>query len=274
MNSPEQSTLGRAVEYAGHYDAGRLFPIPRSGTRAGLAFEGPLPFDGVDVWNAYELSWLDPRGRPQVALAELRVPARSPNLIESKSLKLYLNGFMQTPMADARQVGERIAADLSAAAGAPVTVALRTPAQLAGQPLGVLDGICIDDAEVEIDRYRDPDPSLLASGPEQVDETLLSHVLKSNCPVTGQPDWASVQIRYAGPRLERAALLRYLVAFREHADFHEACVERIWTDLWRHLRPSRLAVYARYTRRGGLDINPYRSSEPAEQPDNPRLPRQ
>jgi 7-cyano-7-deazaguanine reductase len=273
MTRPEDSALGRPTEYAAHYDPRRLFPIPRAAGRAALGLDAAaLPFRGVDVWNAYELSWLDPRGKPQVALAELRVPATSTNLIESKSLKLYLNGFMQTRMRDADEVLDCIARDLGAAAGAAVEVLL-LPLSAAPTP-ALLDGDCIDELPISIERYQTPDPALLGAGGDMVSEALVSHLLKSNCPVTGQPDWASLQIRYSGPRIDREGLLRYLIAFREHGDFHEACVERIWCDLWRRLSPQRLSVYARYTRRGGIDINPFRSSEAGERPENPRLARQ
>lgn len=265
------SLLGKPVAYAGDHDPSRLFPIPREGNRAALPSPRP-PMHGVDVWNAYELSWLDPRGKPQVAVAELRVPADSPNLIESKSLKLYLNGFMQTRFDGVDVVRATIERDLSAAAGAPVDVHVQDRDALPA--IVRLDGDCIDDIDVEIDHYGPPDATQLRHDAEIVDETLVSHLLKSNCPVTGQPDWASVRIAYRGPRLERAALLRYLIGFREHAEFHEHCVERIFCDLWQRCSPQRLAVYARYTRRGGLDINPFRSSNADERPDNPRLLRQ
>ena len=265
------SLLGKPVAYAGDYDPARLFPIPRAGNRGSLPDPLP-PMFGVDLWNAYELSWLNHRGLPQVALAELRVPADSPNLIESKSLKLYLNGFMQTRMDDAGAVRALVVQDLSTAAGAAVDVRL-LPAATA-LAIGTLDGDCIDGLDVAVDHYGPPDAGLLQHGEEIVEEALVSHLLKSNCPVTGQPDWASLRIAYRGPRLDRAALLRYLVSFREHAEFHEHCVERIYCDLWQRCTPSALTVYARYTRRGGLDINPFRSSDPHRQPDNPRLPRQ
>jgi 7-cyano-7-deazaguanine reductase len=272
MTRPEDSLLGRPVEYAGQYAAERLFPIPRRSARDALGLHAPLPFSGIDIWNAYELSWLDPAGKPHVAVAELRVPADSPNLIESKSLKLYLNGFMQTRMRDAAEVAARLTGDLGEAAGAPVIVQLRAPWDL--PPVAAFEGDCIDALEVTIDHYGPPDPSVLAAGDAVVEEGLVSHLLKSNCPVTGQPDWASVQIRYRGPQLDRAALLRYLVGYREHAEFHEQCVERIFRDLWQGFAPEHLCVYARYTRRGGVDINPFRSSEPGAIPDNVRLPRQ
>lgn len=274
MTRPEDSALGRPTEYAAHYDPARLFPIARAAGRAALGLDpAALPFHGVDLWNAYELSWLDRRGKPALALAELRVPADSPRLIESKSLKLYLNGFMQTRMDGVQQVAEWIARDLSAAAGAAVELRLQ-PVDAVGAEVGALAGECIDGLEIEVERYHEPQPTLLQRAAGMAEETLVSHLLKSNCPVTGQPDWASLQIRYAGPRLDRESLLRYLIAFREHGDFHEACVERIWCDLWRTLSPDRLSVYARYTRRGGIDINPFRSSEAGERPGNPRLLRQ
>lgn len=265
------SLLGKPVAYAGDYDPTRLFPIPRAGNRGSLPDPLP-PMFGVDLWNAYELSWLNPRGLPQVALAELHVPAGSPNLIESKSLKLYLNGFMQTRMDGAEAVRALMVQDLSAAAGAVVDVRLLPAASVAA--VMPLEGDCIDDIDVAIEHYGPPDAGLLQHHDEVVEEALVSHLLKSNCPVTGQPDWASLRIAYRGPRLDRAALLRYLVSFREHAEFHEHCVERIYCDLWQRCAPSALTVYARYTRRGGLDINPFRSSDANAQPENPRLARQ
>lgn len=269
----EQSSLGQTVSYAGSYDPERLFPIPRAENRAKLGADIAMPMFGVDVWNAYELSWLDGGGKPCVATAEIRVPADSPNLIESKSLKLYLNGFMQTPMADAAAVAALISEDLSRAAGAPVKVDVQSLEASAGfQPLA---GECIDDLPLTIDRYQHPSLDLLSCDRQrQVQEVLVSHLLKSNCPVTGQPDWASVQIDYSGWALDRAALLRYLIAYREHAEFHEHCVEQIYTDLWRLLEPARLAVYARYTRRGGIDINPFRASHAGLQAVNARQWRQ
>ena len=274
MTTPELSSLGKPVAYADEYDASLLFPIPRAPKRDEIGVPAALPFHGVDVWNAYELSWLDARGKPVVALAEFRVPATSPNIIESKSFKLYLNSFTQTRLADADAVAQRLAQDLSAAAGAGVGVRIATHDAFTHEAVRELDGECIDEVDVAIDDYGPPKPEYLtADASTQVDETLVSHLLKSNCPVTGQPDWASVQIRYAGPRIDRAGLVRYLVSFRRHNDFHEQCVERIFMDVMRRCAPQRLAVYARYTRRGGLDINPYRASHPGE-PDNPRGARQ
>ncbi|TDR47754.1 7-cyano-7-deazaguanine reductase [Tahibacter aquaticus] len=275
MNTAEHSSLGKSVAYRDDYDASLLFPIPRQAKRIELGLTADLPFHGVDVWNAYELSWLDLRGKPRVAMAEFRVPATSPNIIESKSFKLYLNTFAQTRMADAAAVADLLQRDLSAAAGAQVTVSLRSGGQVAAQGLAELDGECLDELELDIADYDAPRPDyLVAESAWIAEETLVSHLLKSNCPVTGQPDWASVQVRYRGPRIDRAGLLRYLVSFRRHSDFHEQCVERIFTDLLRCCMPVELSVYARYTRRGGLDINPFRSSAAEWRIDNPRGARQ
>ncbi|MCK7595596.1 NADPH-dependent 7-cyano-7-deazaguanine reductase QueF [Pseudomarimonas salicorniae] len=271
MPTAADSSLGKTTEYREDYDPALLFPIPRAGNRAALDLAG-VPLHGVDVWNAYELSWLAPGGLPRVALAELRVPADSPNLIESKSLKLYLNGFMQFRAEGPEIIRAMIERDLSVAARAPVSVDLLDATQLPES--GLPEGDCIDDPAITIDHYGPPDAELLRWGGERAEQRLVSHLLKSNCPVTGQPDWASVQIHLDGPRLDRAALLRYLVGFRRHAEFHEHCVERIFCDLWQRTRPDRLSVYARYTRRGGLDINPFRCSDPQARPDNRRLPRQ
>ena len=274
MNTPELSALGKSVAYRDEYDASLLFPIPRQPKRDEIGVPATLPFHGVDVWNGYEFSWLDARGKPVVALAEFRVPAASPNIIESKSFKLYLNSCAQTRFDDIDAVSRRLAHDLSNAAGAPVDVALATHHRFAEAAVRELDGDCIDDLDVALDDYGPPKPDyLLADASANADEALVSHLLKSNCPVTGQPDWASVQIRYTGPRIDREGLLRYLVSFRRHSDFHEQCVERIFMDLVRRCAPQRLAVYARYTRRGGLDINPFRASYAAA-PDNPRGARQ
>lgn len=266
--------LGRNVAYASRYDAGLLFPIARATGRAELGLGDALPFDGVDVWNAYELSWLDTRGKPEIALAEFRIPATSPNIVESKSFKLYLNGYNQERVASIDALCERLVHDLSAAAGAPVAVALLPPVRFGSLSLHELDGDSIDALPLDVDDYGPPNPAhLRADGSTPVAETLVSNLLKSNCPVTGQPDWASVRIRYRGPRIEREGLLRYLVSFREHAGFHEQCVERIFVDLLRCCEPDALEVYARYTRRGGLDINPWRANSGAGA-TNPRGARQ
>ena len=274
MNTPNDSSLGRAASYPRHYDASVLFPIPRAQGRAALGLGDELPFHGVDIWNAYELSWLDHSGKPRIALARFWIPATSPNLIESKSFKLYLGSFAGTRMDDAEQVRAWLERDLSQAAGAAVTVRLDDAAHGTRECIETLAGTCIDGVAVNIDYYGPPTPAFLHADPNAiVDEVLVSHLLKSNCPVTGQPDWASVQIAYRGPRIGPAGLLRYLVSFREHSGFHEQCVEQIHCDLMARCAPHSLTVYARYTRRGGLDINPWRSSTPGT-PSNPRLPRQ
>lgn len=257
MSKPEDSLLGREVAYPAHYDPSLLFPIPRRQARAEIGIaDGVLPFDGYDRWHAYELSWLDARGKPRVATATFTVPCDSPNLIESKSLKLFLNSLNATRFNSDAAVLECIRTDLSARAGADVAVAFGLPPMIEA-----IEGESLDDLDVEIDHYGPPRPEgLLIDSTMLVEETLVSSLLKSNCPVTGQPDWATVVIRYAGPRIDRAELLRYLVGFRDHAEFHEQCVERIHCDLMTHCSPRWLSVEARYTRRGGLDINPWRAT--------------
>jgi 7-cyano-7-deazaguanine reductase len=268
-----EAPLGRESAYPEHYDPALLYPIPRAANRAPLGITNDaLPFVGEDEWHAFEVSWLTPRGKPVVAVARFRLPADSPNLIESKSWKLYLNSFNQTSFASREEVIATLEQDLATAAGAPISVELFgvDDQALATQRL---PGDCIDDLDVAIEAYT-PDPALLAVGEEVVEETLHSHLLKSNCPVTGQPDWGSVLIRYRGPQLDREGLLKYLVSYRQHQDFHEHCVEHVFTDLMAHARPERLLVLARYVRRGGLDISPWRAT-PGERPPEPlRLARQ
>ena len=279
--TPDQSQLGKASAYADQYDPSLLFPLPRADKRAELGLGGTLPFMGADLWTAYELSWLNLRGKPQVAIAHVTVPCETPNLIESKSFKLYLNSFNNTRFADVEAVKARLRADLSEAAwrGAeqPGTVGLqlRMPEQFDQEPIHELDGVNLDRLDVECTHYQ-PAPELLTAAFDEapVTEVLTSNLLKSNCLVTGQPDWGSVQIRYSGPQIDQAGLLQYLVSFRNHNEFHEQCVERIYTDVWARCKPIKLAVYARYTRRGGLDINPFRTSHPQPLPANIRTARQ
>jgi 7-cyano-7-deazaguanine reductase len=273
--SVQHSPLGKISPYTEHYDPSLLFPIPRAGKRAELGLHGTLPFFGSDIWNAYELSWLNPRGKPEIALARFTVPADTPNLVESKSLKLYLNSYNQTRMDSAEAVRARIETDLSAAAGGRVSVVLMEPTLFAQQQLGELEGTLLDRLDLDIDCYT-PDPGLLKAllDTAPVEETLTSNLLKSNCLVTGQPDWASVQIHYRGAPIDHAGLLRYLISFRRHNEFHEQCVERIFMDIWTRCRPSALTVYARYTRRGGLDINPFRTSHSGVSPSQLRGARQ
>ena len=272
MSTPEQSQLGKAVVWPDRYDASLLFPIARADARTALGMPSGLPFVGFDLWTAYELAWLDARGKPCVGMAELRVPATSPNLIESKSLKLYLNGYAHTRIDAPEALRESIARDLGAAAGAAVAVTL-VPV-MGAWPVREPDGESLDDLPMDITDYGPPNPAYLATLHDRADETLVSHLFRSNCPVTGQPDWASVQVRYRGPRIERAGLLRYLVSFRTHNGFHEQCVERIFLDLLERCGPEALSVYARYTRRGGLDINPWRATPGYAVPPPTRSARQ
>jgi len=254
--------LGKATVYKSEYDPGLLCPIPRKLKRDEIGLTDELPFHGVDIWNAYELSWLTPQGKPVVAMGEFRIPCESPYLIESKSFKLYLNSFNQTRFDDFEAVRALLSLDLGGAAGAPVDVHLVSAAEFSTESFSALPGQCIDDLDLAIENYSLETGYLEgATQPEQqVSDTLHSHLLKSNCLVTSQPDWGSVLIRYQGAKINQEALLRYLISFRQHDEFHEQCVERIYNDLMRFCRPEKLTVYARYTRRGGLDINPYRSN--------------
>jgi len=267
---PSRLPLGREVAYPDRFDSGLLYPIPRVLGRDALGIaDSVMPFVGHDRWHAYELSWLDPRGKPHVATATLLVPADSPNLIESKSLKLYLNSCNNAHFADAEALRQRVVADLSQAAGAPVTMTFGLPTLQSpkAQSLDVL--------EIAIDAHGPRDPGLLACDPADVAEEILhSALLKSNCPVTGQPDWADVFIAYRGPRIDRASLLRYLVSFRDHAGFHEQCVEQIFRDVHARCGTHWLSVEARYTRRGGLDICPWRASPGLQPPPAGRSQRQ
>lgn len=275
-NTPDQSLLGKATTYASQYDASLLFPIPRAAKRAGIGIVGTLPFFGLDIWNAYEVSWLNLRGKPQVALATFLVPADSPAIIESKSFKLYLNSYNQTRLADSDALLALLRQDISSGFGAPVQVKLVLPEEFSRQRMSELEGLLLDRLDIETDSYS-PDPTLLSSASDEtpVEEKLVSHLLKSNCLVTGQPDWASVQIHYVGAPINQAGLLQYLIGFRNHNEFHEQCVERIFVDILQHCQPQKLAVYARYTRRGGLDINPWRSNFSSNQlPSNLRNARQ
>ena len=281
MNTPEQSQLGKSSTYVDQYDAALLFPIARRPKRDEIGLTGTLPFFGADLWTAYELSWLNPRGKPQLALARITVPAESTHIVESKSVKLYLNSFNNSVFADAAAVQTRLREDLSAAIwqdGAvmsSVGVQLVLPQDFDKEPVHELDGLNLDRLDLECSHYQ-PAPELLTAQFNQapVTETLTSQLLKSNCLVTGQPDWGSVRISYTGPQIDQAGLLQYIVSFRNHNEFHEQCVERIFMDIWRACKPSKLEVYARYTRRGGVDINPWRTSHPMAAPVNIRTARQ
>ena len=275
MNTPEQSQLGKASSYTDQYDASLLFPIPRAEKRAELGISDTPPFFGADMWTLYELSWLNLRGKPQIALAHITLPCESPNIVESKSFKLYLNSFNNSRFADAREVRERIRADVSAAAGVGIGIKTIGPELFDREPVHEMDGLNLDRLDVECLHFT-PAPELLFAEFDEppVTETLTSNLLKSNCLVTGQPDWGSVQIAYSGPAIDQEGLLQYLVSFRNHNEFHEQCVERIFMDVWTRCKPIKLSVHARYTRRGGLDINPFRCSYPSQLPHNVRTARQ
>lgn len=264
--SYENTLLGKKTAYCSQYDPSLLFPIPRSDKRSELGIaDSALPFVGVDVWTGYELSWLNKKGLPQVAIGQFEFPAESPNLVESKSFKLYLNSFNDTRFASWAEVEATLRQDLSKAVGAEVAVQLFT-LQDASRCEAEVPGECLDMLDIAIDDFE-LNPAHLAIQDELVvEETLYSNLLKSNCLVTGQPDWGTVVVRYRGRRIDRAGLLRYIVSFRHHWEFHEQCVERIYTDIQRYCQPEKLLVYARYVRRGGLDINPYRASEPMAWP--------
>lgn len=270
--------LGQASQYPDHYDPSLLFPIPRAENRKklGLKEDQALPFVGVDIWNAFELSWLNQKGKPQIALAEFQVPADSPNMIESKSFKLYLNSLNGARFREEGELRERLTTDLSAVAGSKVSTRIISADVAAKKGIREMSGVLMDRLDIEIDPSETADPALLvvneSFGP--IEQCLVSHLLKSNCPVTGQPDWASVEIRYQGRPILEEGLLRYLIGFRQLEEFHEHCVETIFTDIKRQCKPEKLSVYARYTRRGGLDINPFRTDHNTLWPDNTRHARQ
>lgn len=284
MNTPDQSQLGKASRYIDQYDASLLFPIPRLEKRLEIGIPGAAPFFGADMWTAFELSWLNLRGKPQVALAHFTIPCESTNIIESKSFKLYLNSFNNTRFADSEAVKARLRTDITEAvwrgadartAKTSVGLTLLGTEMFDQEPIHELDGLNLDRLDIECSHFT-PAPELLTTTPDEapVSEVLVSNLLKSNCLVTGQPDWASVQIRYTGDQIEQGGLLQYLVSFRNHNEFHEQCVERIFMDIWTRCKPIKLTVYARYTRRGGLDISPFRTSHPQALPRNIRTARQ
>ena len=251
------SPLGKPTNYPDRYDPSQLFSIDRSPGREALGIRGGLPFSGADLWTAHEITWLDREGKPQVAVGEFQVGAASPSMVESKSLKLYLGSFAQERAGTAADLADTIRRDLARACGASVSVALLPVA--ADADIGELPGESIDAISTTIDTYLRA-PELLANRTGNVEETLRSALFRSNCPVTGQPDYADVMIHYRGTRIDREALLKYLVSYRLHAAFHESCVEQIFVDIVGRCRPECLTVYARFLRRGGLDINPFRSN--------------
>ena len=275
--------LGESSQYAEGYSPNRLFPMPRAEGRSAVGLLGALDWYGQDVWTGYEFSWLNERGKPEVAVMRLTVAAESSHIVESKSMKLYLNGYAQTRFDSTSKVRDRLAEDLSHAFGGAVVVEL---VALAEPSLGVseLAGYCLDELDVEITDYqRNPDLLVLAAtqGAKETKETketpvtqvLTTHLFRSLCPVTAQPDWASVIVSYSGAAIDQAGLLKYLVSYRQHQAFHETTVERIYADIWERCQPERLSVSGRFLRRGGLDISPTRSSE-SQPMDMSRLSRQ
>lgn len=265
-------SLGKISEYKQTYAPELLQGVPRSLNRNELKLAGSLPFTGQDRWNGYELSWLNLKGKPQIAILRCEVPYDSPNLIESKSFKLYLNSFNQSKVESIEQLKKILSADLSSCAGLPVRVELFSRQEFPSLTLATFDAQCIDDLDIQVDDYQ-LQPHLLKVGEIDANESLCSHLLKSNCLITNQPDWGSVLIRYQGRQINKESLLRYLISFRQHNEFHEQCVERIFCDIMQYCQPQKLSVYARYTRRGGLDINPFRSNFESIYPEQ-RLARQ
>ena len=274
-NSLKSLKLGQKTEYASQYDRTLLQPVPRALNRDGLGITQNQPFTiGADIWTAYEISWLNEKGLPQVAIADIYLDYQSQNLIESKSFKLYLNSFNQSKFADFNAVQQTMQRDLSECAQGDVKVRLNPVAVYDSQKIDHLQGDCIDEQDIEITSYEfNADWLKDCVSDEIVEEKLVSHLLKSNCLITNQPDWGTLHIHYVGNKIDHEKLLRYVVSFRQHNEFHEQCVERIFCDLIHYAKPEKLTVYARYTRRGGLDINPFRSNF-ENLPENLRLARQ
>ena len=285
ISAPDDLSLGKQVDYEYEYNPTLLQGVPRSLSRDTLTFKSEalssdaLPFEGIDTWTGYELSWLNAKGKPQVAILECMVPITSENLIESKSFKLYLNSFNQTRFNSSDEVKRVLKKDLSACAGKDVEVNLILPSEFETLQFREFKGTLLDELDIEIDSYE-PDTRYLGLASSykdnensngdntEVSETLVSHLLKSNCLITSQPDWASIQIKYTGEPIDHEGLLRYLISFRQHNEFHEQCVERIYSDIFNHCKPTKLTVCARYTRRGGLDINPFRTNFEAPYPNH------
>lgn len=274
-NSLKSLKLGQKTEYASQYDCTLLQPVPRALNRDGLGITQNQPFTiGADIWTAYEISWLNEKGLPQVAIADIYLDYQSQNLIESKSFKLYLNSFNQSKFTDFNAVQQTMQRDLIECAQGDVKVRLNPVAVYDAQKIEHLQGDCIDEQDIEITSYEFNANWLKdCVSDEIVEEKLVSHLLKSNCLITNQPDWGTLHIHYVGKKINQEKLLRYVVSFRQHNEFHEQCVERIFCDLMHYAKPEKLTVYARYTRRGGLDINPFRSNF-ENLPENLRLARQ
>ncbi|MBA2711860.1 MAG: NADPH-dependent 7-cyano-7-deazaguanine reductase QueF [Tatlockia sp.] len=274
MHTLTNSPLGQTTAYTSNYDNSLLFPISRQPSRAGLNIQSSLPFKGYDIWTAFELSWLNKKRKPVVAIADIIVSCDSPNLIESKSFKLYLNSFNNSTFDSIETVRETLIKDLSEAAGHPVEVIIYPAKDFSHSKVGNFEGFYLDELDIACSK-SEVNSDLLFTNNERVENySIYSHLLKSNCPVTGQPDWGSILIQYSGFQINKETLLQYLITYRNHNEFHEQCVERIFMDIMTGCRPDELTVYARYTRRGGLDINPIRSSKSLTPPPNERMYRQ
>lgn len=269
----EKIPLGKKVEYDNEYNSDLLFPLPRQMVREKVGIQMPLPFKGMDIWHAYEISWLNSKGKPIVAIATFVIPCDSPNLIESKSFKIYLNSFNQTQFSSVNVVKELMQNDLSRASGVAVDVKIESIEEAnKTQQIKEFDGICLDQLDVSCDVYK-IDPSFLRVESSEVHETVYSHLLKANCLITNQPDWSSIRIEYQGKKLSHEGLLQYIVSYRKHNGFHEQCIEQIFVDIMRLCQPQLLKIYGCFTRRGGLNISVYRSTE-SDHPGNIRSSRQ
>ncbi len=270
----DNAPLGQKSTYDACYNPDFLFPIPRISNRNDIDVPTPLPFKGFDIWNAFEISWLNNKGKPLIAIAECQIPCESPNIVESKSFKLYLNSFNNTQFASWDEVENTIKQDLSDKIGMDINLKLKHLKELEKTIITEFTGTNIDDLDIHCDTYQVNPEFLCVESAEIVEETLVSNLLKSNCLVTGQPDWGSLQIHYKGPQIIREGLLKYIISFRNHNEFAEQCAERIFTDIFKYCHPTSLTIHIRYTRRGGLDINAIRSTNPIKDDVNLRLPRQ
>lgn len=268
----EDSMLGKKTVYPDTYSPDWLDPIPRKLARNKIDISGNIPFEGIDIWNGYELSWLNGKGKPEISLGVFQFDCRSDNVIESKSFKLYLNSLNQTVFNSFNDVQKTLEKDLTDASNGSVSVTLYSPTDKKIIHTGDFSGTCLDQLDIQTDTYH-VHPKFLKTHPHIIKESLYSNLLKSNCLATGQPDWGSVLIHYQGKQIDHEGLLKYIISLRNHSGFAEHCVEQIYCDLMRECQPEKLTVYARYTRRGGLDINPFRSNF-EKSPDNTRQIRQ
>ncbi len=257
--SEKESPLGKPSTYSQTYSQDLLFPVSRKLAREKNQIPSQLPFYGEDLWNAYELSWLNPKGKPELAFGEFYFPYNTPNIIESKSLKLYLNSFNQSMFESFEHVKAILEKDFSHVVHGQVKIKLYSPSDLETKTMADFQGTCLDKLDISTTIYQ-VHPQFLKTSSKFVEETLYTNLLKSNCLATGQPDWGSLLIRYAGPQIDHESLLKYIISYRNHSGFGEYCIEQIFCDLWNLCRPKKLTVYGRYTRRGGIDINPFRSN--------------